>query len=36
MKSSLPILGLLILGVVAWGIKANMPDILRYMRMRSM
>lgn len=30
------ILGLLVLGLVAWGVKANMPDIIRYMRIRNM
>lgn len=36
MKNSVSIVGLLVLGLVAWGVKANMPDIVRYLRMRNM
>ncbi len=31
-----PILGIIMLGLVAWGVKSNIPDILRYLRMRNM
>ncbi len=31
-----PILGIIMLGLVAWGVKATMPDLLRYLRMRNM
>ncbi len=30
------IVGLLLLALVSWGVWINFPDIVRYMRMRSM
>jgi len=36
MKNGASILGLLMLGLVAWGVKATMPDIIRYLRMKNM
>lgn len=36
MKKSFPLFGLLLLGLVAYGVVQNFPDIVRYMRIRQM